>query len=69
MKKKYTYNAPSPFSEEQLKKIKQTPIANKHGVSVMYVGQILRGQRLANTETAKAIIEDAKKVVELIESL
>lgn len=69
MKKKYIYSSPFKFSDEQLKNIKQTPIAVKHNVSVSYVGQVLKGERLANTETAKSIIADAKKVIEFIENL
>lgn len=57
------------FTDEQLKNIKRTTLAKKHNVTPEYVGQIIRGEKEANSDVAKAILIDAKKIVELIESI
>jgi len=69
MKKKYTYNAPTEFSEDQIKLLKPKVIAEKYDCTPEYVVLILRGKRLANTDTAKGIIEDAKRIIEVIETI
>lgn len=55
----------SQFTKEQLKCIKRVTLGKKHGVTGEYVGQILRGEKEANTDVAKAILEDARKIIEL----
>lgn len=68
MKKKYIYNNETEFSEDQIQKIKGKLLAEKYGCSSKYVLLVLRGKRNANTETAKGIIEDARKILGIAES-
>lgn len=69
MKKKYTYSVETGFSDEQLKNIKLNTLASKYEVTPQYVGLLLSGKRLVNTDTAKGILADAKKIIEIIESI
>lgn len=69
MKKKYTYTVDTGFSEKQIQLIKPKFLAKKHKVTPEYVRMVIKGKRLANTDTAKAILTDAKKIIELIESI
>lgn len=64
MSKTQTKNK-SIFTDEQLKCIKRTSLAKKHNVTGEYVGQIIRGEKEANSDIAKAILEDAKAIIEL----
>jgi hypothetical protein len=68
MKKKYTYNVPSEFTEDQIKKINGKLLAYKYECSPEYVKQVLKGQRQAKTDTAKGIIADAKAILDIAES-
>lgn len=69
MKKKYTYNEDTGFSDKQILAIKPKVLAEKYNCTQEYVRMVLKGKRLSNTGTAKGIIEDAKKIIEVIESI
>ena len=56
------------LTNEQVKKIHYKPLALKYKVTEQYVGYVLRGEREANTEVAKSILEDAHKILKVIES-
>lgn len=56
------------LTPEQVKKINKQALADKHGCSQRYVSLILKGKREANTDLAKAIIKDAKKILNVLEN-
>lgn len=58
----------STLTPEQIKKITKSTIAKKHNCTGQYVGQVLSGIREDNSEKAKAILETAKKMLEIIEA-
>lgn len=55
------------FTKEQRKKINKTALAMKHDCTDSYVRLVLKGEREQNTEKAIAIVEDAKKMLEILE--
>lgn len=57
----------SHFTKEQRKKINKSALADKHNCTDTYIRLVLRGEREENTDLAKAIIEDAKLMLEILE--
>jgi len=57
----------SHFTKEQRKKINKSALADKHNCTDTYIRLVLRGEREENTELAKAIIEDAKSMLKILE--
>lgn len=57
----------SHFTKQQRKKINKSALADKHNCTDTYVRLVLRGAREENTDLAKAIIEDAKLMLEILE--
>jgi hypothetical protein len=57
----------SHFTKPQRKKINKSALALKHNCSSAYIRLVLRGEREENTDLAKAIIEDAKLMLEILE--
>ena len=57
----------SHFTEEQRKKINKSALADKHNCTDTYIRLVLRGEREETTDLAKAIIEDAKLMLEILE--
>ena len=55
------------LSEEQIRRVKGVSLAEKYGVSPSYVRKILTGARESNSPKAKAILADAKKIIEITE--
>lgn len=55
------------FSLTNIKKIRVQAIADKHGCSPQYVYSILKGIRKDNSQLAKAIINDAQAIVDIID--
>lgn len=55
------------LTKEQRKKVNKSALATKHGCTAVYVRQILKGDREDKSDKAKAIIEDAKKMLEILE--
>lgn len=55
------------FTENQLKMLKKKSLAEKHNCTPKYVGMILRGDRPANTEKAKAIVKSANDILQILE--
>ncbi|MBK5213407.1 MAG: hypothetical protein JJE55_07085 [Flavobacteriaceae bacterium] len=53
------------FSEEQIKKINKTALAEKHQVSSQYVGQVLSGKKV-KSKTSKKIKEDAQRILNIL---
>lgn len=56
------------LTRSQREKIKKVALAEKHGVSPAYVGQILRGDKEPNTECARAIMRDALAILKIVDS-
>ncbi len=57
----------SHFTKDQRKKINKTALADKHNCSSAYIRLVLRGEREENTVLAKAIIEDVKSMLQILE--
>lgn len=57
-------NNSKPLSEDQRRFVNATVLASKYKVSEAYVGQILNGDKAANSATAKKILDDALAIVE-----
>ena len=55
------------FTQVQRKKINKTALATKYNCTDAYVRLILKGEREDKTELAKAIIDDAKKMLQIFE--
>lgn len=56
------------LNTEERKKIKTNALAEKHGVRAAYVRMLFKGDRPVNTKKAKAIIDDAKKLLTIIDA-
>jgi len=61
-------NSDIPFTEEELETLRRSfaRIGKKHGTTGQYVGQIAAGNRSANSEKAKAILNDLKELLKLL---
>lgn len=57
----------SHFTTEQRKLINKSALASKYNCSGAYIRLVLRGKREDKSELAKAILEDAKKMLEILE--
>jgi len=55
------------FNFNNIKKIRVQALADKHGCSTQYIYSILKGDRRDNTQLAKAIINDAQAIVDIID--
>jgi hypothetical protein len=55
------------FTSSQRKLINKSALASKHQCTDAYVRLVLKGEREQNTDIAKAIVEDAKKMLEILE--
>jgi hypothetical protein len=55
------------FTKEQRKKINKAALALKHKCSGSYIALVLKGEREDNSDLAKAIIEDAKEMLKIME--
>jgi len=55
------------FTENQLKKINKTALAEKHNCTPKYVGMVLREVRPANTIKAQAIVKSANDILQILE--
>ncbi|MBN2668781.1 MAG: hypothetical protein JXR60_06085 [Bacteroidales bacterium] len=55
------------LTDEQAKKIKFSVLAKKHAVSPAYVMYVITGKREANSDKAKAIMNDAQRILEIVE--
>lgn len=56
------------FTKAQRKKINKSALATKHNCAGTYVNLVLKGDRNDNTDLAKAIIADAKQMLEILET-
>lgn len=56
------------FTTDQIKKLNKPAIAEKHNCTDTYVRLVLKNARKDNSDKAKAIIKDAKKMLEILES-
>lgn len=56
------------FTKAQRKNINKSALATKHNCAGTYVTMVLKGERSDNTDLAKAIIADAKKMLEIFET-
>jgi len=55
------------FTSSQRKLINKSALASKYQCTDAYVRLVLKGEREQNTDIAKAIVEDAKKMLEILE--
>lgn len=55
------------FTSKQRKLINKSALATKHNCTDAYVRLVLKGKREQNTDLANAIVEDAKKMLEILE--
>lgn len=55
------------FTKAQRKKINKSALAEKHDCSATYITLVLKGEREKNTDLAKAILKDAKVMLEIFE--
>jgi len=55
------------LTKEQRKMINKSALASKHGCTSTYVRLILKGKRDDKSDKAKEIIEDAKKMLEILQ--
>lgn len=55
------------FTSKQRKLINKNALANKHNCTDAYVRLVLKGEREQNSELANKIVEDAKKMLEILE--
>ena len=55
------------FTSAQRKKINKPALASKHGCTETYIRLVLRGKREDNTDLAKAIKVDARRMLEIME--
>ena len=55
------------LTTEQSGKINKVALAEKYGVTGAYVGQILVGKKKAKSKTSKKILEEAHKIIEILE--
>lgn len=56
------------FTEEQRKKISNQALAIKYKVTTKYVQKLLSGKSPQNTDTAKAIVADAKAILRILDN-
>jgi cyanate lyase len=56
------------LTKEQIRKINKSALAEKHGTSQSYVSEILYGIKSNKTQKAKAIFDDAIKLVEVFDA-
>jgi len=55
------------LTKEQRKMINKSALAAKHGCTSTYVRLILKGKRDDKSEKAKEIIDDAQKMLEILD--
>lgn len=55
------------FTKEQRKKINKAALAQKHNCTGSYIALVLKGERDDNSDLAKAIIADAKQMLDILE--
>lgn len=55
------------FTKEQIQKINKTALADKHGCTSQYVGQVMSGARADQTDLAQAIIKDVEGILKVLE--
>ena len=55
------------ITENLRQKVRFASLAEKHNCDPSYVSKILNGEREANSEKAKAILKDAKRILKIIE--
>lgn len=55
------------FTSKQRKLINKTALATKHQCTDAYVRLVLKGEREQDSELAKKIVEDATKMLEILE--
>lgn len=55
------------FTSKQRKLINKSALATKHNCTDAYVRLVLKGEREQNTDLANAIVEDAKKMLEILD--
>ena len=55
------------FTSKQRKLINKTALATKHKCTDAYVRLVLKGEREQDSELAKKIVEDAKKMLEILD--
>lgn len=55
------------FTSKQRKLINKSALASKYQCTDAYVRLVLKGKRDQNSELASSIVEDAKKMLEILE--
>lgn len=55
------------FTSKQRKLINKAALASKYQCTDAYVRLVLKGEREQNSELANKIVEDAKKMLEILE--
>ncbi|MEO1029910.1 hypothetical protein [Winogradskyella sp.] len=58
-------NITLPLSEEHRKKVNKSTLAAKHECSGSYVSRVLKSERFPTKGKAKAILNDAIKIIEV----